>query len=142
MIGKRKWEGDDLMDIPQGYVTCELRVDDISADTEKVNRWVIDLQTEIQETDLVTIEPRRFDIDLSGTKGVDPVTAAIGFSMLSSSLPQILTFLRDWALRREGRVLKIKIQSKKDRFIEMEIPTAISKKEVKEWIETVQSAIK
>lgn len=130
------------MNIQDGYITCEVSIDDNSVDSEKLSQWLLDLKREVDATNLITLLPAKIEISPTGTKGVDPVLAAIGFSMLSNSLPQILTFLHDWALRRENRVLKVKIQSKKDKFIEMEIPTGLSKKEVKDWIESIQSAIK
>ena len=130
------------MDISDNNLSCELLVEDISADSEKINQWLFDLQNEIAATNMVSILPAKTKPAPIGSKAVDPVLAAVCFSMLSNSLPQILNFLHDWALRREGRVLKIKIQSKKDKVIEMEIPTSLSNKEVKAWIKSVQSAIK
>jgi hypothetical protein len=129
------------MEKHQNDIVCYLHMEDPFVDPEVIPQWTMDLKNEMVSTNLIDIIPTESLISPSGTKGIDPMIAAISFSMLSNSLPQILVFLHDWALRREGRVLKIKIQSKKDKFIEMEIPTALSKKEVKDWIETIQSAM-
>lgn len=130
------------MDNSLEEILCELSIQEISLDPNNSDLWKRELQIELIETGLISVVTTNPDAMPNGTKGVDPVLAALGFSMLSNSLPQILTFLHDWALRREGRVLKIKIQTEKDRFIEIEIPSSMSKKELTEYINIAQSAIK
>jgi hypothetical protein len=130
------------MENTQDYVTCDFSIEDASVDPDKLNQWLFDLKKEINDTGLVTILSSNNAIMPSGTKGADPVFAALTFSMLSTSLPLILTFAHDWALRRESRVLKIKIQSQKDEIIEVEIPGGMSKDEVKDWIKLVQKSVK
>jgi hypothetical protein len=122
-------------------INCEIIIQDTS-DPNQSFHWACELQKELIETGLISIIPPDHETVARGSKSVDPVLVAIGFSMLSNSLPQILTFLHDWALRREGRILKIKIQSAKNRFIEMEIPSSMSKMELAEYIKVMQSTMK
>ncbi len=76
-------------------------------------------------------------------KDIDPLI----FATLSLSLAPIVTtkffeFLHAWSMRRENRLIKIKIQLGKDKFIEFEGPETMSKKDVDGWILSVEKAIK
>ena len=75
-------------------------------------------------------------------KDIDPLL----FATLSISLAPVVTtkffeFLNAWAMRRENRLIKIKIQLSKDKFIEFEGSETMSKKDVENWILAVEKAL-
>lgn len=75
-------------------------------------------------------------------KGIDHVI--LGTLLISVSpimLTKFLDFLHAWALRQENRVIKIKIQTKANQVIEVEVPETMSPDEVKKWIGEIKSTV-
>jgi len=75
-------------------------------------------------------------------KGIDPVI--LGTLLISVSpimLTKLLDFLHAWALRQENRVIKIKIQTKANQVIEVEVPETMSPDEIKKWVGEIKSAV-
>ncbi|MBI3174887.1 MAG: hypothetical protein HYZ25_14270 [Chloroflexi bacterium] len=77
------------------------------------------------------------------SKDIDP----LAFATLSIAIAPIVAtkffeFLNTWALRRENRNIRIKIQVGKDESIEFEGSETLSKQDVEEWIEAIARAMK
>ena len=73
---------------------------------------------------------------------IDPVllgVLAVGVGPIV--LTKVLEFLHAWAMRREGRVVKIRIQAGPDSSLEVEVPAIMPRSEVKTWINTVSEAL-
>jgi len=108
---------------------------------------------ELQETTLQLLdELRYFDIESAdliaigqapqGSKVVDPVIlGAIAVAVGPMVLTKILEFIHIWSLRREGRRIKIKIQTDASTSLEIDVPGVMSPVEVKNWIDTLSKTI-
>jgi hypothetical protein len=76
-------------------------------------------------------------------KDIDPLAfAALSISMAPIAMTKFFEFLNMWALRRENRNIKIKIQLGKNKSIEFEGSETLSKKDVETWILVIEKALK
>ncbi len=57
------------------------------------------------------------------------------------AVTKFLEFLQAWALRREGRAVKIEIQNVKGSLIEIEVPATTSTVEIRKWIGMVKECL-
>ncbi|MEK7276356.1 MAG: hypothetical protein AAB427_03325 [Chloroflexota bacterium] len=71
-----------------------------------------------------------------GTKSVDPVMLGqIAVAVLPAAVPTVIAFLQSWALRGEGRTVKIKTQAG-DRSLEIEYsPKSMSQAELMKLVD-------
>ena len=84
-------------------------------------------------------EPQTVD---AGAKSIDPATLnALLLSITPITLTKVLEFMHSWITRKEGRTIKIKIQKSRGTTIEVEIPSSMSSKELKQLIKTVETSI-
>jgi hypothetical protein len=76
-------------------------------------------------------------------KDIDPLTfAALSIYLAPVVMPKFLEFLTTWAMRRENRLIKIKVQLGKNKYAEFEGSETLSKKDVESWISAVEKALK
>lgn len=76
-------------------------------------------------------------------KEIDPLTfAALSLALAPAAATKFFEFLNAWAMRRENRLIKIKIQLGKSRSIEFEGSETLSKKDVEGWILAIEKALK
>lgn len=75
-------------------------------------------------------------------KDIDPlIFATLSVSLVPLAATKFFEFLNAWALRRENRLIKIKIQLGKDKVVEFEGSETMSKKEVEAWIRTIEKSL-
>jgi hypothetical protein len=99
-----------------------------------------------QELSQLILEPIEFYSQNSqipeGAKSIDPETLnALILSIAPISFMKLLEFLHNWMMRKEGRVIKIKVQKLNGQSVEIEVPASTSQQELKMWIKTVEAAI-
>lgn len=109
---------------------------DVSA--EELDRLARQLRDEIQESGMASAELARGAPAPVGTKGADPVTlGALALVVLPTAVPPLIEFLKSWAMRGEGRTVKVKAQAG-DRALEVEFnPATVSQAELKELVGTL-----
>ena len=56
-------------------------------------------------------------------------------------LPKFLDFLHAWAMRKENRHIKVKLQAD-DKSVEIEVPQTSSPDEIKKWMKLAQDSLK
>lgn len=107
----------------------------------------VDLSTRQLLADIKKLEVKSADLikretNAVGSKSVDPVViGAVVITLLPNTLTQVLQFLHDWSLRKEGRTIKIKVQSKDGAVVEIEVPETISPVEARKWVSMVKEQV-
>lgn len=99
------------------------------------------LYSELQDLDLESVALVKQDSAPQGAKLGDPVllgTLAVAVGPLV--LSKLLEFLHAWAMRGEGRTIRIKIELA-DRSLEAEVPATMSRTEVQIWINGLREAL-
>jgi hypothetical protein len=82
-------------------------------------------------------------LDNHEVKEIDPmIFATLSLSLAPIVATKFFEFLNTWLLRRENRLVKIKIQIGKDKSIEFEGSETMSKKDVEAWILAIETALK
>lgn len=100
------------------------------------------LLADIKKFDVKSADLVKRETNAVGSKSVDPVViGAVVITLLPNTLAQVLQFLHDWSLRKEGRTIKIKVQSKDGAIVEIEVPETISPVEVNRWISMVKKQV-
>jgi hypothetical protein len=119
-----------------------LQVDEPHSDPEQLDQSLRLLQQELTALDIQQVTFYSSGDRPVGAKGVDPVlVGALLLVLAPPVLTKILEFLHAWALRREGRVIKVKLQTEKDTSIELEIPSSLSEADIKKWVDLAQSSL-
>ena len=116
----------------------KLILDSDQLDPSKLEKSILSLEREVIELNGV-----EKIVDDHANKDIDPLL----FATLSISLAPIVTtkffeFLNAWSLRRENRLIKIKLQLSKDEFIEFEGSETMSKQEVEAWVLAIKKTLK
>lgn len=112
------------------------------ADTDELDRATRQLRDEIQDLDVESVELVKNSEPLAGAKSAEVVTfGSLAVAVLPALVPKLVEFLQSWALRGEGRKIKIKTQLG-DRSVEIEYsPQTTSPTELKSLVETLTSAL-
>ncbi len=115
----------------------------IEENDEKRDYALRQLRREIETLDIGDVnalsEPQTVD---AGAKSIDPATInALLLSITPITITKVLEFMHSWVTRKEGRTIKIKIQKSRGTTIEVEIPSSMSSKELKQLIKTVETSI-
>jgi hypothetical protein len=119
-----------------------LQVDWPKADENQIDDATRQLLSEIRQLDVFSAELLKAGPAPEGSMAVDPVIVgmlivAIGPTLLT----KLLDFLHAWAMRREGRTIKIKIQTPDGAIVEVEFPQTVSFDDVEQWIAKVEAAV-
>jgi hypothetical protein len=101
------------------------------------------LREEIQELEVESAELASGGQTPEGAMaGMDPVLLGVVLVTVGPTvLTHFLEFLHDWAMRREGRKLKVRIETPEGSAVEIEVPETTSREELIQWIETVRAAL-
>ena len=73
-----------------------------------------------------------------------PDTVVLGGLLLAVApmvMTKLLEFLQAWAMRREGRMLKLNLQTADGASVQIEVPQTMSRSEVKRWLDTINEAL-
>jgi hypothetical protein len=88
-------------------LTVQVELDD--SDSEELDHLTRQLLRELREQKVKSADLIVSGAATPGTKAADPVTiGAIALAVLTTALPKVIDFLREWALRESGRTLKFK----------------------------------
>ncbi len=72
---------------------------------------------------------------------IDPLLfAALGFSLAPAVTPKFLEFLNAWVMRRENRVIKVKVQLGWNQSIEIDGSETLSQKKMEDWISAIEKS--
>ena len=124
-------------------VQVDVRIELKHDDPVKLDRLTRQLRSELINNGILSVKFREQDEKEEGTKAIDPVVlGALIIASAPSIITKILEFLHAWAIRREDRVVKVKIQTQAGNIVEIEVPETMSQDKVKEWIDMVNSTIK
>jgi len=124
--------------LEQGTMKLLIQIDQYGLDPEEIDRIAYQLCSEIREYDVESVDLIRGEPTRQGAKSLDAV--ALGGLMVVVSpilLTKFLEFLHAWALRREGRTVKIKIQTEDGTMLEVDVPSSMSPTEIKSRISTI-----
>jgi hypothetical protein len=111
-------------------------------DAEELERLTRQLSEDLRELDVERVEPVSGGALPEGAKGVDPMLLGMLAVWVGPVLlPKFLDFLHAWAMRREGRTVKVKLQKADGSALEVEVPATMSRTEVKTWVNTVSEAL-
>jgi hypothetical protein len=112
------------------------------SDAEELDRLTRQLQAEIQELDVESVELVKDQTAPEGTKTIDAVTlGALAVAVLPTVVPKLIDLLQSWIMRGEGRAVKIKTQVG-DRSVELEYsPQAVSSDELKGLVDKLSEAL-
>lgn len=112
------------------------------ADAEELDRLTRQLRAEILELEVESVEPMKGAPAPEGTKGVDPmILGALVVAVGPTTLTKLLEFLHAWAMRREDRTVKLKIQTEGGAMLEVEVPATMSPAEVKQWVNSLNETL-
>jgi len=77
-----------------------------------------------------------------GTKsGELEMLGYIAVATTPTLLMKFLDFLHAWAMRREGRVIKIKYEDKDGKSLELEVAETTKREEIEKWINTIRDTL-
>lgn len=112
-------------------------------DDEQLDNTVRQLRQELVDLTSGSVEYYSSNVIIpSGVKAIDPATLnALILSVSPIAITKLLEFLHNWMLRKEERVIKIKVQRQDGQSIEIEVPASTTQQELKTWIKTVETAI-
>ena len=122
------------------HLTLQINAGEI--DPESLDRLTRQLRSELLDLEIESIDFIQQDQLPEGAKAADAVTlGALAVAVLPNFLPKLLEYLQSWALRGEGRKVRVKSQIG-DRCIELEyMPQAMSQQELKTLVQTLTSAL-
>ena len=121
-----------------------VQVELVDSSDEEIDQETRRLRNEI--VDLLDVESATLQTEQSsappGTKPIDPVTLGVLIVAVAPiAVTKFLEFLQAWAMRREGRTVKIKIQNAKGSLIEIEVPATTSTAEIQKWIGLIKESL-
>ena len=113
-----------------------------SANADELDRATRQLRDEIRDLDVESVELVKGVNPGAGAKSVEAITlGSLAVAVLPTLVPKLVEFLQSWALRGEGRKIKIKTQVG-DRSVEVEYnPKTTSPAELKKLVETLTGAL-
>ena len=122
------------------YYTIRLQGEEI--DPERLDRLTRQLRSELLDLEVESADFVQEDQLPEGAKAAEAITlGALAVAVLPNFLPKLVEYLQSWALRGEGRKIKVKSQVG-DRSIELEyMPQAMSQEELKTLVETLTDAL-
>lgn len=124
----------------QVKLSVQLTLED--GDEAQVDSLTRSLRQEILELDVESAEMASEGEVPEGTKALDMVL--LGTLMVAVApivVTQLLEFLQAWTMRREGRTLKVRVETPEGSAVEIEVPETTSREEVQTWIETVRTGL-
>jgi hypothetical protein len=107
------------------------------ADSEELDRATRNLRNEIDEAGVESVELSAGQTVPKGAKAVDPV--AVGsmlVSVLSATLPKLLTLLHSWVTVSGGRKVKLKVRAGTT-SVDLEIPGRMTETELADLLRTI-----
>jgi hypothetical protein len=107
------------------------------ADREELDRATRNLRNEIDEAGVESVELSAGQAVPEGAKAADPV--AIGsmlISVLSGTLPKLLTVLHSWVTVSGGRKVKLKVRAGTT-SVDLEIPGRMTEIELADLLRTI-----
>lgn len=110
-------------------------------DQDQLDQLTRQLQGEILEQEVESVDLLKEDIVPEGTKSAEAVTwGVLAVSVLPNVLPKLIEFLQLWTMRGESRKIKVRSQIG-DQSIELEYsPTSVSKEEIRELISILNTS--
>lgn len=124
-------------------IRFEINITSRYEDSEKLDSITRLLRSEIRNLNVAETNPVLSKEISLGAKTTDPVIiGALIVTLIPSVLTKFLEFLHDWAMRKEIKVIKIKIQTDADKSIEIEVPMTTSHTELQAWIKVVQDTLR
>ena len=113
------------------------------SDDEQLDQLTRQLRQELLDIGVESAEYVHQGKAPEGSKaGLDPVVmgtllVAVGPIIMT----KLLEFLQSWAMRREGRTVKLNIQAADGASVQVEVPQTMSQAEIKRWLETVERVL-
>ena len=128
--------------MPAETIGLTLQLDVKDAGPEELDSITRQLRDELEQEDVGSAELLKEGPAPQGTKSAEIVTmGGLLLSVVPSVLPSLVGFLQSWALRGDGRKVKIKTQVG-DRSVELEyVPNAMSQAELRSLVETLTSSL-
>ena len=126
-----------------GLVAVKLDLQLAQGGDEELDQLTRQLRQELLEAGAESAELVRQGKAPAGAKaGLDPVVlGALLVAVAPMAMTKLLEFLQAWAMRREGRTVKLNIQDADGASVQMEVPQTMSPSEVKSWLETIDEAL-
>lgn len=123
-------------------IKLTIYVEQPNADRVEADNAIHGLREELKDFDVGAISWVGAGTDSKGAKGsIDPaVLGALLIAVTPIVLSKILEFLHAWAMRREGRSIKIKFKNKESELVEVEIPRDMKPTELQMWIKAVKNS--
>lgn len=123
-------------------VTCTVFVDLVGGDESDVQQETRRIWADLRQQNVESVEPIRERNVPEGAKAMDPaLLSALVVAVAPTMLSQLLEFLHAWAMRREGRVVKVKLQTGDGRVVEGEFPATMSQEDARQWIAVVAKSL-
>lgn len=118
--------------------TLAILLENDQADPNELERSTLSLEKELDQN-VGGIHRQTAD----GQKDIDPLAfATLTVAIAPIVVTKFFEFLNTWALRRENRHVRIKLQLGKDKSIEFEGSETLSKEDVEKWIRVLDGAMK
>ncbi|MBI5294315.1 MAG: hypothetical protein HY869_02485 [Chloroflexi bacterium] len=118
--------------------TLAILLENDQADPNELERSTLSLEKELAQN-VGGIHRQAAD----GHKDIDPLAfATLTVAIAPIVVTKFFEFLNTWALRRENRHVRIKLQLGKDKSIEFEGSETLSKEDVEKWIRVLDGAMK
>ena len=122
--------------------TFTLSISEPNSDAEDLDRATRQLLDELRELDVESVDLLRVGEVPEGVKSVDAaLLGALVVAVVTTALPKFFDFLHAWALRREGRMVKVKVQTESGAAIEVEFSETTPPEKVKEYIKLVNASL-
>jgi hypothetical protein len=95
-------------------------------DAEELEALTRQLSDELRELDVERVEPVAGGAPPGGAKGVEMLVGALVVSVGPVLLPKFLDFLNAWAMRREGRTVKVRLRQADGAEFEVDASDTVS----------------
>jgi len=110
---------------------------ELGADADQVDREARQLMAELRELDLGPVELGTVEAPSGAKAGEGFVLGSLLMAVLPNAISPLIEFLRSWALRRNGRTVKVKTVFE-DRSVEMEFdPATVSPAEMNSLVSSI-----
>ena len=125
------------------FVQLQIQIQLENDDQQELDRQARQLLQEMRTNpDVASSDLLSSGLAPDGTKAVDPLLlGALVIAIAPTVTDKVLEFLHAWMMRREGRTVKIKIQTAKDASIELEMPERMSQTDLKKLIKIVSETL-
>lgn len=104
-------------------------------DAEELDALTRQLSEELRELDIERVEPVSGESTPEGAKGVDPML--LGWLAVWAApivLPKFLEFLHAWAMRREGRTVKVRLRQADGAEFEVDASDTVSMEKIQQLV--------